>query len=104
MYLKGWGVPRDNGLTARWYRLAADQGYPDAQFALGALYEDGVGVPKNYVHAHMWYNLAVSIYTASDAIRDQAYEFRDKLAKRMSTEQIAEAQRLASEWKPKSAR
>lgn len=104
MYLKGWGVPQDSGVTVRWYRLAADQGYPDAQFALGALYEDGVGVPKDFVHAHMWYNLAYSLYPASDANSDQTYEFRDKLAKRMSPEQVAEAQKLAREWKPKSAR
>ena len=35
MYATGEGVPRDDGEAARWYRVAADQGYDKAKFSLG---------------------------------------------------------------------
>ena len=41
------------------YRKAADQGYADAQFMLGKLYEDGlVGVGKDNGQAKGWYQKA----------------------------------------------
>ncbi len=59
------------------------------------MYRKGEGVPKDYVQAHMWYTLA-----AAQGDKD-AGEFRDLLAEKMTPAQIAEAQRLAREWKPK---
>ncbi len=49
---------------------------------------------QDYVQAHMWLNLA-SAEGEIDASKE-----RDKLAEKMTTVQIAEAQRLAREWKP----
>ncbi len=43
-----------------WYRKAADKGLFVAQFLLGEMYENGQGVPQDYVQAHMWFNLAAS--------------------------------------------
>jgi len=37
------------------YRLAAEQGFADAQLNLGAMYGKGEGVPQDYVQAHMWF-------------------------------------------------
>jgi TPR repeat protein len=31
----------------KWYRLAADQDYADAQHNLGAMYDNGYGVPQD---------------------------------------------------------
>ena len=42
----------------RWFRLAADQGYAQAQANLGAMYENGQGVPPDYATAYMWFSLA----------------------------------------------
>jgi TPR repeat protein len=47
MYLKGKGVPQNEGQTAKWFRLAADQGDSTAQFELGRMYYDGQGVPQS---------------------------------------------------------
>lgn len=77
--------------------LAAKQGHAGAQFGLGMMYRDGRGVPRDYVEAHMWLNLAASRAT----VRQMALESRDGVAAMMTTAQIAEAQQLASEWKPK---
>ena len=41
-----------------WYRKAAEQGYADAQFSLGSMYDNGRGVSHDYVIAHMWLSLA----------------------------------------------
>jgi TPR repeat protein len=57
-YANGTGVVQDSGESARWYRLAADQGDATAQFNLGALYQNGTGVPQNSSEAARWFRLA----------------------------------------------
>lgn len=105
----GAGVPRNSVDAAKWYRRAADQGYPPAQRTLGYRYESGIGVPQDYVLAYMWFNLAASRFptlrTMHSKVRLQseietAHE-RDKIASKLSPAQIAEAQKLAREWKPR---
>jgi TPR repeat protein len=54
----------------------------------------GVGVPQDYVQGHKWFILAATKHAKYRANRDL-------LAKRMTPAQIAEAQRLARQWKPK---
>lgn len=82
-----------------WYRRAAEQGDFDSQVALGIAYEDGVGVPQDYIEAHKWYNLAVSRSKYAD-LRTTYIQRRDALVVKMTPAQVAEAQRLAREWKP----
>jgi len=41
-----------------WYRLAADQGEARAQFNLGIIYDEGIGVPQDYAEAMKWYRKA----------------------------------------------
>ena len=99
-YYLGQGVSQDYAEALKWYRKAAKQGYANAQFGLGLLYDLGKGVPQNYVQAHMWFNLAASRLPPGK-VRDGAAEFRERVTKSMTPAQIAEAQRLAREWKPK---
>jgi len=100
MYDKGQGVPQDYAEAAKWYRKAAGQGLADAQYNLGVMYEKGQGVPQDYVRAHMWFNLAASRFAPRFG-REAAVKGRDIVAAKMTPAQIAEAQRLAREWKPK---
>ena len=95
MYQQGQGVPQDYEEAVKWYRKAAEQGGAYGQLNLGMLYRDGQGVPQDYVLAYMWFNLAAAQGNAF-AISD-----RDTAAEEMTSDQIAEAQRLAREWKPK---
>jgi len=46
---------RDDAEAVRWYRMAADQGDAAGQFALGVVYEMGMGVPQDYTEAAKWY-------------------------------------------------
>jgi hypothetical protein len=102
MYAEGQGVPQDNDEAAKWYRLAADQGNPQAQYNLGLWYAQGDGGSPDSVRAHMWFNLAAAHFPASDSRnRSTAANNRDAVASNMTSDQIAEAQRLAREWKPK---
>ncbi len=102
MYGKGQGVPQDYAEAVKWYRLAAAQGVAMTQLELGLKYAKGRGVPQDYVQAHMWLNLAASRFSASEAEDwELAVHNRDLVASKMTPAQIAEAQKLAREWKPK---
>jgi hypothetical protein len=98
MYYNGRGVPQDYAKAAKWFRRAAEQGYAPAQYNLGVTYRKGEGVPQNYIEAHKWVNLAAS--KSKGKRRANAIQNRRTLAKMMSRSQIAEAQRLARDWKP----
>jgi TPR repeat protein len=94
MYQNGKGVTENYVEAVRWYRRAADQGLAGGQLLIGTMYEIGMVVPKDVVRAYMWLNL-------SAAQGDQvAAKERDKVAGLMTPAQIAEAQKLAREWKP----
>jgi hypothetical protein len=95
MYDYGQGVTQDHQEAARWYRLAAEQGNSLALGRLGLMYYQGQGVPQDYMKAYMWFNLAEKGGKKFDV------DIRDTLAKNMTPEQIAEAQRMAQEWKPR---
>ena len=95
MYYNGNGVPQDYGAAVRWYRKAADQGFAKAQTNLGLTYSRGQGVTQDYVQAHMWFNLSAAQGNKGEEM------FRGALAEKMTPAQIAEAQSLAREWKPK---
>jgi uncharacterized protein len=96
-YQGGLGVPRDISEAVKWYLLAAEQGEPHAQGSLGALHFAGQGVPRDDVMAHMWSSLALKMSGKAIYI-----ELRDAAAAQMTPDQIAEAQRLAREWRPKT--
>ncbi len=95
MYDKGQSVPQDYQQAARWFTKAAEAGLANAQDNLASMYFLGEGVPQDYVLAHMWANLAAS-QGGEDAVGK-----RDAIATFMTPSQIAEAQRLAREWKAK---
>ena len=94
MYEEGLGVPKDYSNAINWFRLAADQGHAQAQHYLGVMYGNGQGVPQDLVLAHMWFNLSAA------QGHGMAIESRDITAGLMTADQLAEAQRLAREWKP----
>ena len=74
---------------------AAEQGHANAQYDLGLMYSEGNGVPQDNVEAYKWFTLA-----AGNGVL-MAKQFRKDITPKMTPAQIAEAQRLAREWKPK---
>jgi len=128
MYYRGMGVPENYAEAAKWYRKAAEQGDASAQSSLGQMYVFGEGVPQDFVQGYKWLILALAQddepCTDTSDSQDQEYqdamdylceqkrsadaklrhmrrELLSLLRGKMTREQIAEAQRLARELKPK---
>ena len=94
MYRRGLGVRQDNAEAVRLYREAAQQGYLDAQYNIGVMCAEGKGVMEDLVQAYMWFSLVAA---SGDSTAEKS---REIIAARMTPSQIADAQRLAEEWKP----
>ena len=72
--------------------MFSNQKLPLAQFTMGLMYVYGRGVLQDDVKAHMWLNLATS------AGFSQAAEPLDRIAQKMTQEQVLHAQALANSW------
>jgi TPR repeat protein len=94
MYERGYGVTADFAEAVKWYRLAANQGLADAQLRLGIMYYTGQGVIQDYVHAYKWFSLSAAQGSEHGAVSTEI------TAQNMTPAQIAEARKLAREWKP----
>ena len=77
IYSSGLGVDRkedyvaiNNSQAVGWYRKAAVQGHPYAQFALGLMYKIGEVVPQDYSQAADWYRKAAEqgLYSAQNSL------------------------------------
>jgi TPR repeat protein len=92
--MQGLSVPTDDAQAASWFLKAAGQGDGYAQGNLAGLYRAGRGVPRDLIQAYKWYRLSEQFAntTWSDELRE--------LANLMTTTEIAEAERMASEWRP----
>ncbi len=58
MYNSGRGVPQDDAEAVRWYRLAAEQGYANAQYNIAHMYRNGRAVPQAAAETVRWFRLA----------------------------------------------
>lgn len=113
-------MPGNAQEAAKWYRFAAEQGLSVAQSSLGNLYSKGDGVPQDYMLAYFWLNVSTApaspltidgeqpapgvqnaAAVANEKFQTLARDLRDSIAKLMTPAQIAEAQRLSREFKPK---
>jgi TPR repeat protein/nucleoid-associated protein YgaU len=119
-YEAGHGVKKDESQAARWYKQAAERGYARAQYNLGLLLEDGRGVARDaaaaatlyraaaeqgFVPAQVNYGVMLSeggsgvpadpvqayVWLSRAAQNGAGAEARDKLARTLTSEQIAAA-------------
>jgi hypothetical protein len=67
------------------------------------MYADGRDVPQDYVLAHKWLNLVATPLLSSETdkklVNSASYK-RAAVTEKMTPAQIANAQKLAREWKP----
>jgi S1-C subfamily serine protease len=94
-YFNGQGVQKDIVEAVTWYRKAAEQGNADAQYEVGAAYFNGLGIVRNYVQAYVWMSLALSQGNATAA------QYMPLEEQKLTPDQIAEAQELASKFVPR---
>jgi TPR repeat protein len=96
MYGTGDGAPQSMDSAARWYLAAAEQGHEMAAYKLAILYLRGRGVPrKDYVQAYRWFGVSAELGVGD------AGEWRDKIRKKMTQQEITEAERFIDEWSAK---
>ncbi len=74
----------------------AEQGNVDAMYSIAMMYHKGQGLSEDKVKAHLWYDLA-----SRNGDKDAASD-RDALERDMTPDQVAEAKKMATEWKPKA--
>jgi uncharacterized protein len=94
LYLDGHGVPQNPVEAASWFRRAAEQDYPPAQHNLGAMYGSGQGLKRDLVQAYKWLNICAAKGNSGCVTQ------RDLIAKKLKPGQVAEGQRLATDFKP----
>ena len=97
MYDKGQGVPQSDAKAREWYERAAEQGEPRALYNLGLMYLNGQGVPPDLVKAYYWISLSANRGNV------HARDARDYVSEKMSTDQIAEGNRLVKEYEEQAA-
>ena len=71
-------VQKDYSTAACLFRSLGEQGHPMAQRILGSMYDNGRGVPQDYVQAHKWLDVAAS---QGD---ENAPNYRDIIAAKMT--------------------
>jgi TPR repeat protein len=91
-YASGLGVPKNEAVAVTWFSKAALGGNPGAQYALGNCYRLAEGVGSDLRKAYLWYNIAAA------SGNDDARQYRDALARRMTDVEIREAQRQSQEF------
>jgi TPR repeat protein len=98
LYMSGTGVFQDYAAAWKLFTKAAIS--PDlnlegweAQYLLGVLLEKGLGVTKDLVLAHAWYNIA-----ATNGY-EKATSRRVAVTSQLNAEELTEAQALAKGWK-----
>ena len=89
-YGHGTVVRKDKALD--WYLRSVDQKNPVAAMRLYSLYLNNSALQKNNIKAYMWFKIAKVLG------RDLSLEKEAKLRSGMTSEQVTESQRLATEW------
>jgi TPR repeat protein len=72
----------------------AQCGAPETQYQAGHILDRGLGQPPDAVGAHAWYAIAASRGFAPAATE------RDRLGAHLTSEELAEASRIAAAWPP----
>ena len=83
-------MPQDYRLAVEYFRKAAEQGGVLGQFMLGVMYQEGQGVPKNYVYAYMWMDIASDGFT-----EEVGRVLKERVGVLMTPSQIQKAKELA---------
>ena len=88
----------DYETAMRKWRPLAEQGVAPAQYNLAQMYANGRSVPQDFVKAYAWYSLAADGFSPGED-REGAIKNRDSLTTEMTPSEIAEAKRIADNWK-----
>lgn len=87
-YAQGQGVEKNDFEAVRWFKKSAMNGNPVAHFNLGLAHVFGQGVDVSECEAWAWFSLSAALGD------DLAGESRDRIAQKMSLQDLQAAKRL----------
>lgn len=91
IYCGGINIEQDDQVCAVWMRRAAESGHRRAQYMLGGMYEQGLGMRTDPIQAYRWYSIAF----------EQGYQMSGSAAKKleanMVVSQVTRAKELIKE-------
>ena len=76
--------------AVKWWKMASDQGYPDALYSLSGSYFQGKGAPKDLSLAYAYFKLS----------KLAPKKTVNEMAAMLSKPELEKAEKLVSEWKP----
>ncbi len=85
--------------AVKWLKLASDQGYERSLYGLSSSYHEGKGVPQDLTLALAYYKLSMLVADAD--LTDSRKAVLDEMIARMSDVDLARAQKIVLEWKPR---
>lgn len=108
-------VDRNYAEAMKWFSRAAEQNDAEAQYYLGRMYYEGLGVPKDWAEAYKWFDIAeynryiftrdeygtytaIVLNTEKAQFVDLATEARIKLESEIPEDQLKVAQRDIAHW------
>jgi uncharacterized protein len=74
----------------KWWKMAGDQGFPDALFSLSRSYSAGKGVPRDLSLSYAYFKLS----------KVAPKKNVNEMASMLSKPELQNAEKLVSEWKP----
>lgn len=89
LMVNGEGIRQDFPEALMWYEKAAALGHPRSRTSLGFMHNGGHGVPRDFIEAAKWY------IVAGDQGEIEARKYLEKLAPRLSVDDMREARRRA---------
>lgn len=91
VYCGGVNIEQDDQVCGIWMRRAAEHGDMRAQYMLGGMYEQGLGMRSDLVQAYRWYNISAQLgYQMSGSAAQ-------KLEAKMVPSQVEQARKLIEE-------
>lgn len=85
-----YGRQENSEEAVKWWKMASEQGYPDALYSLSGSYFQGKGAPKDLSLAYAYFKLS----------KMQPQKTVNEMATILSKPELEKAEKLVSEWKP----
>ena len=83
---------KDYKIAFEKWKPLAEQGHDDAQYKLGKLYREGLGVDLDYVEAYKWY------YIVAKKGYGGGYKYMKMIRREINPAQVSKAEKLAKAW------
>jgi TPR repeat protein len=86
---------KDYKIAFEKWKPLAEQGHDDAQYKLGKLYREGLGVDLDYVEAYKWY------YIVAKKGYGGGYKYMKMIRREINPAQVSKAEKMAKAWMAK---